>query len=258
MQGRKPTLRRQHEIVTARGYGVKLRVSGGQLEVDDGFGRQRRLRKFHRTAAPRRLVIIARNGYMSFDVARWLSDVGTAYVQLDPSGEVLATSVANGRDLPALRRAQALAADGPAGLEIARTILAQKVAGQRAVVDELTDIDEAQASIRSALDEIERAADLDALLVAEAQAAAAFWQAWAPLPVRFPRTEAARVPEHWRTFGQRASLITGGPRTATNRQTRFSTTCTRCSKPRQSLRAMPSDSTPESASSTPTSATAPR
>ena len=25
-----------------------------------------------------------------------------------------------------------------------------------------------------------------------------------------------RLPEHWRTFGQRASLITGGPRTATN------------------------------------------
>jgi hypothetical protein len=34
--------------------------------------------------------------------------------------------------------------------------------------------------------------------------------------MRFPRRDRTRLPEHWRTFDQRASLITGGPRTATN------------------------------------------
>ena len=43
-----------------------------------------------------------------------------------------------------------------------------------------------------------------------------YWQSWSPLPVRFPRRDAVKLPEHWLTFGQRASLITGGPRTATN------------------------------------------
>ncbi len=54
------------------------------------------------------------------------------------------------------------------------------------------------------------------LLAAEAQAAATYWQAWSRLPIPFPAAEARKLPEHWTVFGQRASLITGGPRLATN------------------------------------------
>ena len=35
-------------------------------------------------------------------------------------------------------------------------------------------------------------------------------------PLPFPAGEARKLPEHWRTFEQRASLISGGPRMATN------------------------------------------
>lgn len=48
------------------------------------------------------------------------------------------------------------------------------------------------------------------------EAASAYWHAWAPLPVRFSSRDARKLPEHWIGFGQRASRITGGPRTATN------------------------------------------
>ena len=54
------------------------------------------------------------------------------------------------------------------------------------------------------------------LLDAERAAAKLYWEAWTEVTVRFPRSDIAHLPEHWRTFGQRASLITGGPRTATN------------------------------------------
>ena len=54
------------------------------------------------------------------------------------------------------------------------------------------------------------------MLTAEAQAASAYWQAWSELPIPFPAGEARKLPAHWRTFGQRASLISGGPRMATN------------------------------------------
>ena len=62
----------------------------------------------------------------------------------------------------------------------------------------------------------ERATELRALLAAEAQAAAAYFQAWSRIPIPFRPAEARKLPEHWQTFGQRASLITGGPRLATN------------------------------------------
>lgn len=51
---------------------------------------------------------------------------------------------------------------------------------------------------------------------AEAAAAAAYWSAWSPVAVRFARRTSGVVPDHWRTFGARASAITGAPRIATN------------------------------------------
>ena len=39
---------------------------------------------------------------------------------------------------------------------------------------------------------------------------------WSELPIPFPAAQAGKLPEHWTIFGQRASLITGGPRLATN------------------------------------------
>jgi CRISPR-associated endonuclease Cas1 len=163
-------------------------------------------------------VIIGRSGYVTLDALRWLHDTGAAFIHVDASGELIACSVAPGVDLAGLRRAQALAPDGPAGLEVARRMLALKVEGQRAVLDELPGgaAAETRERVEWALSQIEAAGDLEALLAAEAQAAAAYWQAWAALPLRFPPRETARLPEHWRTFGQRASLITGGPRLATN------------------------------------------
>ena len=39
---------------------------------------------------------------------------------------------------------------------------------------------------------------------------------WSELAIPFPAAQAGKLPEHWTIFGQRASLITGGPRLATN------------------------------------------
>jgi hypothetical protein len=51
---------------------------------------------------------------------------------------------------------------------------------------------------------------------AESQAADAYWDAWSPLPVPFSTRDGAKVPGHWQTFGQRSSLLSRGPRLATN------------------------------------------
>jgi CRISPR-associated endonuclease Cas1 len=204
-------------IVTAHGYGLRVRVENRHLIVEDGFGRHRRAARYQRTDRLRRLVIIGRSGYVTLDALRFLHDTGAAFVHVDTGGELIAASTPSGADLAGLRRAQALAGDGPAGLEVARSVLSQKVAGQRGMLDELpgSTVDNMELVDR-ALAEISSATALDLLLAAEAQAAAAYWQAWAPLPVSFPRRDAVKLPEHWLTFGQRASLITGVPRLATN------------------------------------------
>ena len=203
-------------IAVAHGYGLKVRVERRHLEIDDGFGRQRRTRRYHRTNRLRRLVLIGRDGYITLAALRWLHDTGAAFVHLDTSGELIAATVADGADLAGLRRAQALAPDTPAGLEVARHVLSEKVRGQAAVADELDAAKHVQDALHRGLSEIEDGRSLAALLDAERAAAKLYWEAWSEVTARFPRSDIARLPEHWLTFGQRASLITGGPRLATN------------------------------------------
>ena len=203
-------------ICVVRGYGIKITVQRGHLTVHDGVADRRRTRRYHRTSKLRRLVLIGNTGYLTIHALRWLHDIGAALIHLDTRSQLIATSVARGPDFPALRRAQALATDGPAGLEIARATLGAKVQGQRALLDELPNSGSAVSDVDQALATIQHTEGLDAMVAAEAQAASAYWQAWSSLPLPFARGDVRKVPEHWAVFGQRASLITGGPRTATN------------------------------------------
>ena len=50
----------------------------------------------------------------------------------------------------------------------------------------------------------------------EAQGAAAYWSVWHDLPICFPKSDVPRVPDHWRAFDTRKSLLTGSQRLATN------------------------------------------
>ena len=208
---------RDHTIVV-RGYGVAVRVEQDHLLIIDGVGADHRIRRIHRTDRPRRLLIIARSGVVSIDAVQWMRDVGVSFALVGPDGELLAASAAHGPDIPALRRAQALAADGPAGVEIARAVLGAKVRGQRELLPGLPDGTAAQGELDQAASEIERATSIEAMLAVEAAAAGRYWNAWAELPVRWPagRSRQFRIPRHWRAFGSRSSLLTGGPRLATN------------------------------------------
>lgn len=204
-------------IVVAHGHALAVRVDRRHLTIEDGSGRQRRTRKYHRTDKLTRLVLIGRSGYITLDALRFLHDTGTTFVHLDTDGEVIATSVNTTADLAGLRRSQALAATGPVGLEIARHVLGLKVQGQQQILAQLPALEPTfEAELAVSLAAIETADDLPSILVGEARAAAAYWQAWAKLPVRFASRDENTVPEHWKVFEQRRSRLTQGPRTATN------------------------------------------
>jgi hypothetical protein len=201
-------------ILAVHGYGIKIHVYRRHLVIDDGIGRDRRTRSYHRTSKLRRLVLVGRTGYITLEAIRWLHDVGAALVHIDADGRLLVTSSIHGRNLPALRRAQALAPISAAGRQVARELLQTKVAGQLSLLPELSEGEPARPEIERALAAIEAGTTVRDLLDAEARAAVAYWAAWASLPVPIAtrgRQQEHSIPEHWRAFGQRHSLITSGP-----------------------------------------------
>jgi len=105
-------------------------------------------------------------------------------------------------------------AQSGAALPIARELISRKLAGQEQVArDKL--LDSTTADIISRYREALLGADmLETIRLIESQAAAVYWAAWRNLPIMFPKSDLPRVPEHWRKFGTRKSLLTGSPRLA--------------------------------------------
>ena len=207
-------------LCVARGYGIKIHVRYGRLVIEDGAGRDRQLRRYARASSKlKRLVLVGHSGFVTLEALRWLHDQNAALVHIDTDGQLLTTSTAAGTDTPALRRAQALAQGNSVGVEITRGLLKAKVEGQASLLDDLPGGARATGEVDLALREMRSTGSLSALLAAEAHAAAAYWGAWADLPITLSsrgRRPALEVQDHWCTFGQRRSLLSSGPRHASN------------------------------------------
>jgi CRISPR-associated protein Cas1 len=126
-------------------------------------------------------------------------------------GSILTASI-GGLDDARLRRAQALIAHTEHRLPIARELLEAKLKGQLAVLDSFG-LD-CGGRVRAAIVLLDRADRIDRVLIAEAQAAEAYWDGWASVPMQFALRD--RFPDHWRTFGARRSPLTLAPRNAGN------------------------------------------
>ena len=210
-------LRRRGQVCVVDGYGIRIAVERGRLLVSDGSGRERREQSFSRVRPNlARIVILGSSGTVSLAAVRWLADLGVPLVQLDRDGQLLLCSAVNTADDARLRRAQAFALTNDAGLGIARSLLSEKLAGQEALLARLPASAEACAAFQTARQVFDRAGSSNELVIAERDAAFAYWTAWAPVEVRFRRSDLARVPEHWLRFGQRSSPLTSAPRSAVN------------------------------------------
>ena len=210
-------LRRRGDVCVAEGFGVRVAVERGQLLVSDGAGRERRTRRYSRSAhGLTRLVVIGSTGTVSLEALRWLADLGIRFVHLDRDGRLLAHSAVIGLDEARLRRAQALAADTPAGLDISRYLLGEKLDGQRQLLTRLSSAADLLAGFDSAAERVTLAPTVEELVYAERDAALAYWAAWRTVELRFRASDARQVPEHWLCFGRRISPLTGAPRMAVN------------------------------------------
>jgi CRISPR-associated endonuclease Cas1 len=204
-------------VLTIHGFGVRVRMQSGHLEIEDGLADERRSVKLARVGhGLRRLVCISEDGFFTLDALKWLADQRASLIMLDRSGKVSLVTGPTASSDARLRRAQALSHQSGAALEIMRKLMFAKLEGQQALVrSKLANATAADiiANLQASLDTAE---SLDMVAQLEAHAASAYWSAWNELPVKFPRQDISRVPEHWRTFGTRKSVITGSPRLATN------------------------------------------
>jgi len=206
-------------VLVARGYGVRVSIWNGRLRVEDGVGSDRRSVLVHRaTGRLKRLIVIGHSGAISFDALSLLAAIKASFAQVDADGRVIAVNGPFGTDRPSLRRAQAKALGSAEGLEIARSLVRDKIAGQRANLGALADYIPVGPDLYAALDmhalAATKAATSDELRTCEGRAASAYWSAWSAIPIAFSRRDAERVPRHWQTFGPRSSPLSGGPRLA--------------------------------------------
>src|ERR1700733_7010971 len=124
-------------VLTLFGYGIKVTMQSGHLQVEDGIGPERsRLRLPRVNHRLKRLVCIGDDGFITLSALRWLTDVGASFVMLDRLGKVrLVTGPASSSEAR-LRRAQALALGNGTGLRISGDLISAKLRGQEILVRE--------------------------------------------------------------------------------------------------------------------------
>lgn len=207
----------QHGVVTVFGFGIKVCVERGHLTIEDGIGADRRKACFPRVGhGLRRLVLIGSDGFVSLSAIRWLADQEASFVMLERDGSVLATTGPVHPSDARLRRAQSLAHHSGLALHVATELIRRKLTGQEQVARSKLGNSTAADAITRAILALGSAKSVETVRELEARAANAYWLAWRNMPIQFPSRDLRRVPEHWRRFGTRKSLLTNSPRLATN------------------------------------------
>ncbi len=204
-------------IIVAHGYDLKLYVKRGHLIVEDGVGRDRDSRRFHRaTSKLKRVVVIGHTGFITLEALRWIRDIGAAFVQIDTDANLVALSAPARHHESKLRRAQVLAVETELGKSAIVDLLRAKLHGQAALVERLshlkatvrvndaTPVTVAEA-IRDHASALQPELPFARLRQIESAAGRNYWQTWARVPVHFDKSWSDRVPAHWHAAGSRTS-----------------------------------------------------
>jgi len=202
-------------VLTLCGFGIRIQMQSGHLEIEDGVGPERRKFRLARVGhSLKRLVCISEDGFATLGALKWLADVGVSFVMLNRDGKVLLVTGPTATSDARLRRAQALALGNGVGLEICRKLIDAKLDGQERLARDGLKNSSASQEIASYRERLCTADTFPSIRVLEAHAAVAYFAAWRNLPVLWPKADCKRIPDHWRTVGSRHSPLSGGPRLA--------------------------------------------
>jgi CRISPR-associated endonuclease Cas1 len=198
-------------VCVVDGFGVRVVVERGALEVHDGVGPHRRARRYDRaTHGLRRLVILDAAGAVSLDALRWCHALGVGVLVLGSDGTAQLASTPSTTDDGRLRRTQALAPFEPYGLDVARWLMSRKVMGQGKLLLRRFGDSETAETIGDLALATEGVETIDELRQLEASAAALYFGAWSGRPEcapTFAAKDRRRIPPHWSRYEGRRSVL---------------------------------------------------
>ena len=208
---------RKSGVLVLSGFGIKVRMQSGHLEIEDGVGLERRKLRLPRVGhGLKRIIVIGCDGFCTFEALRWIADISASLIFLDRRGKLLFASGPTAPSDARLRRAQSTALGNGTALRISKELISQKLNGQATLVRDMLRDSDTSAIIERFRAELPSAESIGSVRLIEAQAAKLYWQSWADAPIRWPRKDERRVPEHWKRFGSRISPLTHSPRLAAN------------------------------------------
>ncbi len=208
------------------GHGVRLRVHQGTLLVQNGFTHYPQEREELRLfpgdrRLPSRIIALDSDGSISLDVIKWLSQQGIPLVLLSWQGDVVSVVGDGAVYDPSLREAQLAAQKSSVGLRISTELIRDKIVNSCDTLGTLPSsptIDAAVDKLEAILGELRLTPpeSIEALLLAEAQAAYAYFAAWQMLPLRWKGTGRKPIPPEWCYVVARPSMVSGRNRHATH------------------------------------------
>jgi len=201
-------------VCVVDGFGCRIRVERGALEVHDGVGQHRRTRRYDRaTHGLHRLVILNAAGMISLEALRWCQALGIGVLVIGADGTAQLASTLRMTDDARLRRTQALAPSEPYGLDVARWLISRKLVGQGKLVLRCFGDSETAETIGDLALAVEEAATVDEVRQLEASAAALYFGAWSgrsECEPMFAVKDRRRIPPHWSRYEGRRSVLASG------------------------------------------------
>jgi hypothetical protein len=76
-------------VLTLYGYGIRVTMQAGHLQLEDGIGPERRKLRLPRVNHRlKRLVCVSEDGFVTLSALKWLTETGASFVMLDRLGKV--------------------------------------------------------------------------------------------------------------------------------------------------------------------------
>jgi CRISPR-associated endonuclease Cas1 len=204
------------------GHGVSLRIENGALAIRDGFThfpQKQSSYRFYRgdLDLPPRILLLDGSGTLSFDVLSWLAEQGVVLARIKWTGEIAVAGGGHGyaADPAKVEWQRSTRADNAKRLAFASDLIRRKV--EASIVTLETHFAEGSAretAIVKARDGLAQlasgpVASMGTIHKIEGGCASAYFSAWREIELRWTGLSHRPIPDAWREFTQRSSVLTG-------------------------------------------------
>jgi CRISPR-associated endonuclease Cas1 len=204
------------------GHGTSLRIENGALIITQGFSHFPQKQESHRyfkgdLALPRIVILLDGSGYLSFDVLNWLGEQGVALARITWDGDlaVMASGAGFIANPEKVRWQFDMRQDEQKRLGFARDLVRRKLENSiDMLVSQLKASavrDQAIATATKGIEWMQRGsfnAMIDVRSI-EGECAASYFAAWSEIEMQWIAQSRYPVPDEWRTYQSRSSILTG-------------------------------------------------